>query len=200
MKDTVTFSDFCDRFRDMGRNDSFTYAGKRALFDYLEEMEESCDEEFELDVVGLDCEYSEYDTALEAAKEYGYEPDQDPSALVYLSNELLELTMTLEEAQDCSHPGPCDSEVTDLLRQPHIAVQFIRMDIDDIRNDLKECGAWTDEQLEDDEENAVRFLWIAAGSISEEYDGEEQETAATEWLNDRTQVIVFNGGVIIAGF
>ena len=200
MKSNVTFCDFCDRFRDMGRNDSFTYAGKRALFDYLEELEDGCDMEIELDVVGLDCEYSEHDTALEAAKEYGYEPDQDPSSLVYLSNELLELKMTLEEAQDCSHPGPCDSEVTDLLKQPHIAAQFIRMDIDDIRNDLKECGAWTDEELEDDEENAVRLLWIAAGSISEEYDEEEQEEAATEWLNDRTQVIVFNGGVIIAGF
>jgi len=77
MKDTVTFSDFCDRFRDMGRNDSFTYAGKRALFDYLEELEDGCDMEIELDVVGLDCEYSEHDTALEAAKEYGYEPEEE---------------------------------------------------------------------------------------------------------------------------
>ena len=200
MKDTVTFSDFCDRFRDMGRNDSFTYAGKRALFDYLEELEDGCDMEIELDVVGLDCEYSEHDTALEAAIEHGYKPEQNPECLGYFAESGTEIIMTLEEARDCSRPGPCDSTVKDLLKQPHIAAQFIRMDIEDIRNDLNECGAWTDKELEDDEENAVRFLWIAAGSISEEYDDEEQEEAATEWLNERTQVIVFNGGVIIAGF
>ena len=200
MKSNVSQYDFEQAFRDYGRNDQFTYNALRALYDYLIEMEESCDEEFELDVIGLCCEYSEHATALEAAKEYGFEPEQDPAALMYFSENLLELVMTLEEAESCSHQGKCDEDVEELLKQPHIAAQFILMDIDDIRADLKELGAWTDEELEDDEENAVRFLWIAAGSISEEYNEEEQETAAVEWLNERTQVIVFTGGVIIQGF
>ena len=31
----ITFSAFCDAFRDMDRNENFSYAGKRALFDFL---------------------------------------------------------------------------------------------------------------------------------------------------------------------
>lgn len=57
MKTTLTFSAFCDAFRDMGRNDDFSYAGKRALFDYLEEVAP----DMELDVVALCCEYYESD-------------------------------------------------------------------------------------------------------------------------------------------
>ena len=61
MKTTITFSAFCDAFRDMDRNDNFSYAGKRALFDYLEQYAEDCGVEVELDVIALCCEYYEQD-------------------------------------------------------------------------------------------------------------------------------------------
>ena len=109
MKRDVTQYDFEQAFRDYGRNDQFTYEALRALYDYLIELEESCDTEIELDVIALCCEYSEHNTALEAAREYGFKPDND-------------------------------------------------------------------ETFADHEESAVN------------------------WLNERTQVIVFNGGVIIQGF
>lgn len=70
MKKSISFNGFTDAFRDMGREDQFTYKGKRALYDYLEEYEESTGEEVELDVIALCCEFTEYDTALECAKEY----------------------------------------------------------------------------------------------------------------------------------
>lgn len=53
----ITFSAFCDAFRDMDRNDNFSYAGKRALFDFLEEVAPDT----ELDVIALCCEYYESD-------------------------------------------------------------------------------------------------------------------------------------------
>ena len=75
MKQPVQEHDFLDAFRAYGREDQFTRAGLIALFDYLEELESGCGEEIELDVIALCCDYSEYPTALEAAKEYGYEVD-----------------------------------------------------------------------------------------------------------------------------
>ena len=57
----ITFSAFCDAFRDMGRNDNFSYDGKRALFDFLEDMADSTGEEYELDVIALCCEFAESD-------------------------------------------------------------------------------------------------------------------------------------------
>lgn len=59
MHRTLTFSTFCDAFRDMGRNDNFSYEGLRILFDYLEQYEEDTGESVELDVIALCCDYSE---------------------------------------------------------------------------------------------------------------------------------------------
>lgn len=61
MKTSINFSQFCDAFRDMDRNDNFSYAGKRALFDYLEQYEEDTGCAVELDIIALCCEYYEQD-------------------------------------------------------------------------------------------------------------------------------------------
>lgn len=61
MKTSINFSQFCDAFRDMNRNENFSYEGKRALFEYLEQYEEECGCKVELDVIALCCEYSEDD-------------------------------------------------------------------------------------------------------------------------------------------
>jgi hypothetical protein len=58
MKTTVYFSEFCDYFHKI-RPDNFSYQGLRVLFDYLEEIDESCGIESELDVIGICCEFSE---------------------------------------------------------------------------------------------------------------------------------------------
>ena len=69
MKQTINFSQFVDAFWDTYKG-NFTYAGKRALFDYLEEYEDSTDEEVELDIVALCCEYAEYESAWDAMLQY----------------------------------------------------------------------------------------------------------------------------------
>jgi len=77
--ESVNFSHFCDawnRFDD--RKNSFSYQGKRALYDYLEQLSEDMDEPIELDIVALDCEYTEYESAIEAWREYeGYQTPKE---------------------------------------------------------------------------------------------------------------------------
>ena len=67
MKTTVYFSEFCDYFRKI-RPDNFSYQGLRVLFDYLEEIDNSCGEESELDVIGLCCDFAESDWKTIAAE------------------------------------------------------------------------------------------------------------------------------------
>lgn len=85
MKQSVNGYDFQRAFETAGRADQFSRAGLWALFEYLEEMEDGTGTEMELDVVALCCDYSEYASALEAAKEYGgeWEPQdgEDPEEL-----------------------------------------------------------------------------------------------------------------------
>lgn len=86
MKTSVSFSQFCDAFRAADRNENFSYEGKRALFDYLEQYEDECGCEVELDVIALCCEYSEDDMGTIIA-DYGIdvseaENDEDKAEIV----------------------------------------------------------------------------------------------------------------------
>lgn len=58
MKQTVNFSSFVDAFHAYNRYDQFGYVALKVLFDYLEELEEDCGNEMELDVIALCCDYS----------------------------------------------------------------------------------------------------------------------------------------------
>lgn len=83
MKQTITRGDFHDAFEKMGRKDNFSYDGLDALFEYLEDY-------MELDVIALCCDFFEYDTALEAAKESGYDGAEDnDEALEWLQSETI---------------------------------------------------------------------------------------------------------------
>lgn len=61
MKTTVNFSAFVYAFRSMNRMDNFSREGLEALFDYLEQYEQDCGEEIELDVIAICCDYAESD-------------------------------------------------------------------------------------------------------------------------------------------
>lgn len=76
MKQTVSQSTFINAFQSV-RPENFSYDGLCALFDYLEELEADTGEEMELDVIAICCDYSEYESAREAAAQYGWEPDED---------------------------------------------------------------------------------------------------------------------------
>ncbi len=50
--------------------DSFSYGGACALFDYIEDLESNLQDEIIFDPVAIRCEFSEYESALEAINEY----------------------------------------------------------------------------------------------------------------------------------
>ena len=79
MKNTVTLSSFCDSFQAKGRGEQFTYRGLEALFNFIEEIEADTGEEMELDVIGLCCDFSEYESALACVIDCGYNflPEED---------------------------------------------------------------------------------------------------------------------------
>ena len=58
MKQTITKGDFRDAFVRMDRMGNFSYDGLGALYDYLEDEFE---EEYDLDVIALCCDYNEDD-------------------------------------------------------------------------------------------------------------------------------------------
>ena len=73
MKQTISFGQFQDAFYNMNRQNQFSYKGKKALFEYLEEYEDSTGEQIELDIIALCCDYVEYDSLEDFWQEYDKE-------------------------------------------------------------------------------------------------------------------------------
>ena len=66
---------------------------------------------------------------------------------------------------DCSHQGACDEDVE------HWQSKIDRPDqctVDALTEELREYGAWEDEELRDDDANWRRIVWIAACNLKEE--------------------------------
>ena len=91
MKQTVNMYDFERAFKNCNR-DNFSYEGLKALFEYLEEYEDSTGEELELDVIALCCQYAEYDSLKEYNDDYDtkyseIDAIQDETTLIKIDDE-----------------------------------------------------------------------------------------------------------------
>ncbi len=71
MKQTINVHDFRGAFRIYGREGGYSYQGLKALFYYLEELEEDTGEEMELDVIALCCDFTEWESIDEFNDYYG---------------------------------------------------------------------------------------------------------------------------------
>lgn len=95
----------------------------------------------------------------------------NPESLYWASFNRFEMRIPGEAVMDCSHSGACDLDVAHWA--PLVAKQVeadgfsLRPTPDKVREELKEYGAWSDEELMDDEANWQRIVWIAANDISE---------------------------------
>jgi len=78
MYETLTISQVADALL-ADENASWSYSGARALAEYLEDYEDQTGESLEFDRVAIRCDFSEYETAVEAAEECGFEGDEEAS-------------------------------------------------------------------------------------------------------------------------
>lgn len=88
MKQSINFYDFQKAFQDL-RPNSFTYEGLRALFEYLEDLEDSTGIEQELDVIELCGAYNEYESAEDYHNDYSEQNIEDHLATTSDSGSLI---------------------------------------------------------------------------------------------------------------
>ena len=97
MKKTISKGEFIDEFRNWDTyKENFSIGGLMALYDYLVKDEKGTGDEVELNVIALCCEYSEYESANEAAKQYNGaveaskdfdDEDREAAALAWLEDQ-----------------------------------------------------------------------------------------------------------------
>ena len=115
MKTTVNVHTFREAFKRMGRGDQFTYEGLEVLFDYLEELEH-CEEEYELDVIGLCCDFAE-GTAKDIARDYSIDLSALEGASEDEANFLDALTAIVREYLDNEGVLIGETDTTFVYRQ-----------------------------------------------------------------------------------
>ena len=99
MIDVVNFDQFNNWFENSGSyKNNFTRAGRIALFDYLEEYEDSTGEQMEFDPIALCCEFSEYKDEFEIAQNYRIEPEgeDEEEKAEYIRNYLEDRTEVIQ--------------------------------------------------------------------------------------------------------
>jgi len=75
MRETVTEYRFIDTFKKSDNyKNNFSYQGLVALFKYIEEYEDDWGEEFEFDMIGLCCDYTEYSSLADFNTDYAGTP------------------------------------------------------------------------------------------------------------------------------
>ena len=80
MKQTINFYEFAAQFQSM-RPNSFSREGLIALWEYLEEWEESTGEEMEFDVIALCCDFIEYDSLADYQQDYSDDVEDYTAAI-----------------------------------------------------------------------------------------------------------------------
>lgn len=76
MKKTLTTYDIAHELLD-DENANWSRAGAFALAEWIESYEEETEEELELNIVAIRCDFSEFESPQEAAENYGWEPIND---------------------------------------------------------------------------------------------------------------------------
>lgn len=91
MKTTIHLHDFihCDALKD-----NFSYDGRIALFEYLEDYEQDCGTELDFDPVALRCEFTEYIDIKNAYE--NYQPDDEDLTDLDMMEYLQDRTQVIE--------------------------------------------------------------------------------------------------------
>ena len=76
-----------------------------------------------------------------------------------------ELNITKAQVLRAYHAGAMDNDIMFLSKVPGIARQLKKLDPDQVRAELAEYGAWTEEELQDHAENLQRVLWCGVCDI-----------------------------------
>lgn len=80
----------------------------------------------------------------------------------------IEIEMPDDMIGDLTAAGDCEGAARYWVDRPEIAAQLDAIGHEALVRALRECGAWTEEELADEEWTRLRAIWVAAGSVIEE--------------------------------
>mgnify|MGYP003453680661 CR=1 FL=1 len=77
------------------------------------------------------------------------------------------LNITKAVAEECSRSGNNEYSVNYYMNLPKYKKQLLKLDKEQVRNELNDLGVWEDDELENHNDNLQRLFWLACGNISD---------------------------------
>lgn len=78
------------------------------------------------------------------------------------------ITLPEDVVRLCHHQGDCEEDCRRCMELPEVKAELSEIDPEQLKKELREYGAWDENELSDHNNNLMRILWIAAGNIQEE--------------------------------
>ena len=98
--------------------------------------------------------------------------DINPDSLYWASFNHFEMRLLGQCIIDCCHSGSCDDDVAywtpKMLEQIEKDNFANKPTIEKVKIELKEYGAWDEEELSDEDANWRRLIWCAACNVAED--------------------------------
>ena len=77
------------------------------------------------------------------------------------------LNITKAVANECSQSGNNEYSVNYYMNLPKYRKQLLKLDKEQVKNELNDLGAWEDDELANHEDNLQRLFWVSCGNISD---------------------------------
>jgi len=77
----------------------------------------------------------------------------------------IDLSFTNEQIDSVPRQGPADDAIAALIIE--MVDQTMKLNLDNLREELSEYGAWDSEELSDNNANIERWIWISVCDIRE---------------------------------
>lgn len=85
-----------------------------------------------------------------------------------MSNYGVDICLTMEDITTITTGGrDAHPYILEIIKKPYMVPQVARLDRDKLRQEVKEWGSWDSGELDNHEDNIIRWIWIVAGDISD---------------------------------
>lgn len=65
----------------------------------------------------------------------------------------------------CPQTGDCTNAIREFMQDSEVMQELLKIDVEQLKKELYEYGAWDNDELSNHAENLERILWIAIGQI-----------------------------------
>lgn len=77
------------------------------------------------------------------------------------------LNITKAVANECSQSGNNEYSVNYYMNLPKYKKQLLKLDKEQVKDELNDLGVWEDDELANHEDNLQRLFWVSCGNISD---------------------------------